>query len=75
MMSMRPARSALLYVSGEPHLPQKLRVTGGDERKSTGRPRIIANCSVRNTINGSDGAEAILRHVLQWQTPLASGSP
>jgi len=75
MMSMRSAPCVFLYVSGEPHVPQKLRMTGGDERNSTGRPRMIANCSARNTTNGSDGAEAILRQVSQWQMPLASGSP
>jgi hypothetical protein len=74
-MSMRAGASVFLYVSGEPHVLQKLRVTGGDERNSTGRPRVIANWSGRNTTNGSDGADAILRHVSQWQMPLASGSP
>ena len=54
---------------------QKLRVTGGDERNSIGVPRVTANCSARNTTNGSDGADAVLRQVSQWQMPLASGSP
>jgi hypothetical protein len=43
MISMRSPRSGFLYVSGEPHVPQKLRVTGREERKSTGLPRVIAN--------------------------------
>jgi hypothetical protein len=75
MMSMRSARSPFLYVSGEPHVPQKLRVTGADERNSTGVPRVIANCAARKTTNGSEGADAALRHVSQWQMPLVSGSP
>jgi hypothetical protein len=75
MMSTPPLLSTFLYVNGEPHVPQKLRMTGADERNSTGAPRVIANFSARNTTNGSDGADALLRHVSQWQMPLASGSP
>jgi hypothetical protein len=62
---MRSACSAVLYVSGEPHVPQKLRVTDGEERNSTGLPRVIANWSARKAINGSDGADAVFRQVAQ----------
>jgi hypothetical protein len=51
-----------------PQAPQKVRVTGGEERNSTGEPRVKRNPSTGNVTQATAGEAATRRQVWQWQT-------
>jgi hypothetical protein len=58
-----------------PHFAQKVRVTGGEERNSTGLPRVKAEVSRATVIHATTGEPATRRQLVQWQIIVFSGLP
>jgi hypothetical protein len=62
-------------VSGVPQRPQKLRTTGGEERKRTGSPRVTAKASCGKVTHATAGAAEARRQLAQWQSVAELAAP
>jgi hypothetical protein len=73
--SIDSARDACCQVSDVPQMPQKERVTPGDEANWIGVPEVNRNASPGKTAHASDGAPAASRQERQWHKVRANASP
>jgi hypothetical protein len=62
-------------VSGVPQRPQKLRTTGGEERKRTGSPRVKAKAPSGKVTQATAGAAEARRQLAQWHSVARLASP
>ena len=60
---------------GEPHPPQKLRATPGDEANSFGCPLVNRSAAFGTMMNVVIGDDVWRRQLSQWQCAISIGSP
>jgi hypothetical protein len=58
-----------------PHRPQNVRMTGGEDRYSTGVPKTKENPLAGNVTHATVGEPAALRHDRQWHSVAFDGCP